>query len=170
MCGDDMSRFIETFDNEQDNFLDDDLLLDAPNFVDISEDKDFTILDDEDTLSNDVDLANILEELRSLEPAPEVIEAEPISLANEESDSKKDIELELAKLKLEREELEYAKVQFERNKKEWEILKKLSEESFQAEKQEFAKKKQIEKDKMCLKTKELIDNLNQFRDFLENYK
>ena len=55
-------------------------------------------------------------------------------------------------------------------KEEWEKFKKLSEESFRAEKKDFENQKQNEMKKMYLETRKLIDSCTNLKEFLEKYE
>lgn len=137
---------------ELDDFFNDDLLLNIPEFASLNDEEvfedysDYEMEEDNVVTIDDNEFDKILESLGAS------------SKEKNSNESLKDIEVEFAKLKLEREELEQERAIFERQKKEWETLRKLSEESFRAEKEEFAKKIKLEKEKMYLETRGIINS------------
>lgn len=168
VCGDKMNEKLEV---NKDDFFEDDFFA-VPHFVELDENNDFSdieTLNEEKTVMDDEEFDRVI---KSLIANDKETKEDNENLSLDEERSKFEIEKELAyeKLRLEKEELEQEKAHFARYRKEWETLKKLSEESFQAEKEEYEKQKQLEKEKMYLETKEIINSCANFNEFLENYK
>lgn len=82
-----------------------------------------------------------------------------------------EIEKSLAyeRLQLEIEALKQEKERFERMRRQYEKQKRLNEENFQEAKLEFEKYKELEKQKLQLETKEILNNCNNFKDFFDSY-
>ncbi len=146
---------------ELDDFFNDNLLLNIPEFVSLNDDKNFEDYSDyevdDDIVTIDDDEFNKI--LNSLGVSDKI---------SSQSEALVDLEIEYAKLRLEREALEQEKAAFERQKKEWETLRKLSEESFQAEKEEYAKKIKLEKEKMYLETREIVNSCTDIKKIIED--
>lgn len=141
----------KSISDELNDFFNDDLMLNVPKFASLNDDDNFEDygdyeIDDDVVTIDDDEFNKILDSLGSS------------SKKEEKKEFTSNLELEYAKLRLEREALEQEKAVFERQKKEWETLKKLSEESFKAEKEEFVKKIKIEKEKLYLETKGIINS------------
>lgn len=82
-----------------------------------------------------------------------------------------EIEKSLAyeRIQLEKEMLKQEKERFERMRRQYEKQKRLNEEIFQEAKLEFEKYKELEKQKLQLETREMMNNCNNFKDFFDNY-
>jgi len=83
-----------------------------------------------------------------------------------------EIERSLAyeRIQLEMETLKQEKERFERMRRQYEKQKRLNEEIFQESKLEFEKYKELEKQKLQLETKEMLNGCDNFKDFFENYQ
>lgn len=150
---------------ELDDFFDDDLFLSIPEFASLNDDdifedySDYELEDDKIITVDDVEFDRILQNFGSSSKTKD----------SNTQDKLINLELEYAKLKIEREALEHEKAIFERQKREWEVLKKLSEESFQAEKEEYAKKIRLEKEKMYLETRGIINSCTDIKKEIDDY-
>lgn len=175
--------------NNKDDFLMDDLLFHTLNLSDLTDEDSFVEHNDDFVPIDDDEFNNLINGLKSNEStneeivveAIEVPEVKEIKEVKEEAPKssldlsekeKFEMEKELAfeRLRIEREEFEIEKAKFERYKSEWETLRKLSEESFQAEQVEFERQKQLEKEKMYLETREIINSCASFKEFIDDYK
>ena len=136
-----------------------------PNYVELNELNEFE--EKKDNLISDEEFNDLLIELGIINSS------ENESLDNKK-ESEKDFEAEkklaYSKLKVEWDILNYEKAKLKREKEEWEKFKKLSEESFRAEKKDFENLKQNEMKKMYLETRKLIDSCTNLREFLEKYE
>ncbi len=146
-----------------DNFLDNELPFNSPNFVELDDNNEFyhgKLKPQSESIMTDKEFEDLLVDLGITKEAPK----ENTSNINTEK------ELVLAKINLEYQLLNLEKAKFEKEKREWEQSKKMSEESFKLEKEEFEKYKKLEKEKMYLETKELIDSCTNLKQYLEGYK
>ena len=136
-----------------------------PNYVELNELNEFE--EKKDNLISDEEFNDLLIELGIINSS------ENESLDNKK-ESEKDFEAEkklaYSKLKVEWDILNYEKAKLKREKEEWEKFKKLSEESFRAEKKDFENLKQNEMKKMYLETRKLIDSCTNLKEFLEKYE
>ena len=135
-----------------------------PNYAELNDLNEFERK--EDNTISDEEFNDLLIELGIINSNDSKI-SEPL---NTKEDFESEKELVYSKLKLEWEVLEYEKAKFKREKEEWNKFKKLSEESFQAEKKEFENYKLNEKKKMYLETRKLIDSCTNLKEFLEKYR
>ena len=139
-----------------------------PNYVELNELNEFETK--EDSLLSDDEFNDLLIELGIINSDKEESlgnkkESEEI-LDNFEAEKN----LAYSKLKVEWDILNYEKAKFKREKEEWEKFKKLSEESFRAEKRDFENLKTNEMKKMYLETRKLIDSCTNLKEFLEKYE
>lgn len=136
-----------------------------PNYVELNDLNQFE--KKQDSLISDDEFNDLLIELGIIDSKKN----ESLSNKNE-SENSFEIEKKLAysKLKVEWDILNYEKTKLKREKEEWEKFKKLSEESFRAEKEDFENLKLNEKKKMYLETRKLIDSCTNLKDFLEEYE
>jgi hypothetical protein len=74
------------------------------------------------------------------------------------------------RLQLEVETIKQERSHFERMRRQYEKQKRLDEEAFQAAKLEFEKYKELEKLKMQVETKEILNNCMNFKDFIDDFK
>ncbi len=175
---------------EQDSFFNDDLLFSIPNYMELNEHNEFndvlrdssngTYETDEviETIDDDA-FQKLLKELGTLDDDNDLLNlkmddsiSSTTHLSLDEQRKLFEIEKEIAyaKINLEREELEFERKKFERDKEAWQRLRKMSEESFQAEKDEYEKQMKIEKEKMYLETKEIINSCTNYKELLKDYQ
>ena len=143
-----------------------------PEIVNIEEDSvdDADYDDDPVETMPDEEFDKILKELRLTMDDSISVKQEPLIEMTAEEKIQTNIDLARERIKLERDELEYEREKFARYKAEYETMKKLSEESFQAEKKEFERRKQIEIKKIYLEAREKISSYKTYEEFIEEYK
>jgi len=111
------------------------------------------------------------EDIETLEPVEEKdLAFEKELLLRERRKFEIERTLTYEKIHIEQETLKQEKNQFDRMRKQYEKKRRLDEETFQEAKLEFEKYKELEKMRMQLETKEIINNCSNFKEFLDDYK
>ena len=110
------------------------------------------------------------EEIETLKPVKDKdINVEREILKRERKKFEVEKALAYERIQLEIETLKQERERFERMRRQYEKQKRLNEETFQEAKLEFEKYKELEKQKLELETKEMLNNCNNFKDFFDNY-
>ena len=111
------------------------------------------------------------EEIETLEPVAEKSADMELDLLRRER-KKYEIEKSLAydRLNLEKEILNQDREHFNRMRRQYEKQRRLDEETFQEAKLEFEKYKELEKQRMQLETREILNNCLNFKEFLDDYR
>lgn len=114
---------------------------------------------------------DLSEEIETLEPVTEKSTDMELDLLRRER-KKFEIEKSLAydRINLEKEILKQDRNHFERMRRQYEKQRRLDEETFQEAKIEFEKYKELEKQKMQLETREILNNCLNFKEFLDDYQ
>lgn len=110
------------------------------------------------------------EEIETLKPVKDKdlnVEREILKRERKKFEIEKTLAYE--RIQLEIETLKQEKERFERMRRQYEKQKRLNEETFQEAKLEFEKYKELEKQKLELETKEILNNCNNFKDFFDSY-
>ena len=111
------------------------------------------------------------EEIETLEPVAEKSADMELDLLRRER-KKYEIEKSLAydRLNLEKEILKQDREHFNRMRRQYEKQRRLDEETFQEAKLEFEKYNELEKQRMQLETREILNNCLNFKEFLDDYR
>lgn len=110
------------------------------------------------------------EEIETLRPVKDKsVSVERELLKRERKKFEVEKSLAYERIQLEKEMLKQEKERFDRMRRQYEKQKRLNEEIFQEAKLEFEKYKELEKQKLQLETKEMMNNCNNFKDFFDSY-
>lgn len=156
--------------DNKDILLGDDFVVTIPQFAELDDDNKFILENVDEEVISDKEFSDLLVKLGITESGNDSnndSNKDPFIEEKEQFEMEKELARE--KIKIEFELLSIAKEKFEREKNSWETLKKISEASLKAEKDEFEAYKEREMKKIYLESQKLVDGCKNFKDLFEKY-
>lgn len=157
---------MNILNEDNDILFGEDFVVSKAQFVELDDDNKFVLDNEDDDVISDQEFEDLLSKL-GIKDSNDDFNNKHVSNDIEQFEMEKKLAYE--KIKLEFELLSIAKEKFEREKNSWETLKKISEASLKAEKEEFEAYKEREMKKIYLESQKLVDGCKNFKDLFEKY-